>query len=67
VFCRCHPGGAGDDRLSVRRAPGLIARLILPADLTKAEAKRLAAFVETIAIETPLLITAPTEPLVAVS
>jgi hypothetical protein len=37
----------------------VIATLVLPVDLTKAEAKRLAAFVDSIAIETPLLLAAP--------
>jgi hypothetical protein len=43
---------------------GVVATLVLPDDLTKPEAKRLAAFVETIAIEPtqmPLLLAAPAD------
>lgn len=33
--------------------PGMLAQISLPADLTKAEAKRLAAFVESLALDEP--------------
>jgi hypothetical protein len=33
--------------------PGMLAQISLPADLTKAEAKRLAAFVESLAMDEP--------------
>jgi hypothetical protein len=36
----------------------VIATLVLPVDLTKPEAKRLSVFIDSIAIETPLLLTA---------
>lgn len=38
---------------------GVVASLVLPADLTKPEAKRLAAFIDSVAVEQTLLLHAP--------